>query len=527
MTNPNVSTWLAELAGPFEPGTVVLAGAGPGDPGLISLKAAARLSQCDTVLYDQLANPELLSLAPDDAERVYVGKAAGLHSVPQDQLNQRLVDLAHAGRRIVRLKGGDPFVFGRGGEEAEALAAAGVRFEIIPGITAAVAAPAYAGIPVTHRDWTSTFALVTGHEDPTKADSNIDFAALARIGTVAFYMGVRNLAANCEQLVANGLAPDTPAAVIRCGTSGDQRTLVATVSDIAARAAAEGITPPAMTIIGRVVGLRDRLNWFEALPLFGQTVVITRTRHQSSALASRLRAMGASVLEAPTIALAPPDNPTAVDAALKRIASYDWLVLTSVNGVDVLVDRMRALGLDARALGSLKLAAIGSATGQRLREHFLEPDVIPEQFVAESLAAEFTQRDMDGKRVLMLRADIARPALRDALRGCGAMCDDVAAYATIAPEALPAAVLDRLEAGTVDWITFTSSSTFANFVTLLGAERLRTYVTRTRPVRLASIGPITSKTIRDAGFEPAVEAIEHTIPGLVQAMRECGSDGCA
>lgn len=516
--NSVITSWLADAAGPFEAGMVVLAGAGPGDPGLISLKAAARLTQCDVVLYDQLANPELLALAPDTAQRIYVGKQAGLHAIPQGQLNAKLVELARAGRRVVRLKGGDPFVFGRGGEECEALAEAGVPFEVIPGITAAVAAPAYAGIPVTHRNWTATFALVTGHEDPAKTESNIDFGALARIGTVAFYMGVKNLAANCRRLIEHGLAPDTPAAVIRQGTRGDQRTVVGTAADIAERATAAGITPPAMTLIGRVVGLREKLNWFETRPLFGRTIVVTRTRQQASALSSQLRALGAEVLEAPTIELAGLEDPGAIrriDAALQQVATYDWLVLTSVNGVDAMVQRMRALNMDARSLGPVRLAAIGTATAQRLGEYFLMPEVVPEQFVAEALAAKLAGLDMQGKRVLMLRADIARPALREALLRCGAKVDDLAIYRTIRPASLPEPVVERLGAGEVDWITFTSSSTFRYFLELFGAERLRALAPRTR---LASIGPITSATMREAGFAPAVEAAEHTIPALVRAI---------
>jgi uroporphyrinogen III methyltransferase/synthase len=516
MVRPTIAKWFAELAGPFQPGSVVLAGAGPGDPGLVSLKVAARLTQCDVVLFDQLANPTLLEYVSEDAEQLYVGKKAGTHTVPQDKLNDRLVELARDGLRVVRLKGGDPFVFGRGGEEAEALADAGIRFEVIPGVTAAVAAPAYAGIPVTHRDWTSTFALVTGHEDPTKPQSGIDFAALARIGTIAFYMGVKNLAANCAGLVAAGLDPSTPAAVIHRGTWGDQRTVAGTVADIADRAAAAEIRPPALTIIGRVVGLRERLNWYECRPLFGQTVVVTRTRQQASVLSARLGDLGAMVYEAPTIELVAPEDPEAVDAALARLGTYDWLVLTSVNGVDAMVQRLGALTLDARALGSVRLAAIGSATADRLREYFLDPEVVPDKFVAESLAAALAEYDLAAKRVLMLRADIARPALREALARCGATCDDIPIYRTARPASLPADIVERLNTRAVDWITFTSSSTFSNFLELYGADALRTIADRTR---LASIGPIASKTIRDAGFTPAVEASEHTIPGLVEAIR--------
>ena len=514
--SPTVADWVAGFAGPFEPGTVVLAGAGPGDPGLITLRAAGCLARCDVVLYDHLVSPDLLEIAPPAARRLYVGKEAARHSISQERLNEKLIELARAGRRVVRLKGGDPFVFGRGGEEAEALAEARVPFEIVPGVTAAVAAPAYAGIPVTHRDWTATLALVTGHEDPAKPASNVDFGALARMGTIAFYMGVRNLAANCRALIEAGLAPDTPAVVIQNGTLPEQRVVVGTVADIVERAAAAGIAPPAVTLIGRVGRLREKLAWFERRPLHGQTVIVTRTRHQASALSCELRRLGAAVLEAPTIELAPPPDPAAVDAALRGIGAYDWLVLTSVNGVDAMVARMRGLGLDARSLGRVRIAAIGAATAGRLEAYFLRPEVVPQEFVAEALAGELARFDLRGKRVLMLRADIARPALRDALGQLGAVCDDVALYRTVRPAALPPRVMERLDSGTVDWITFTSSSTFTNFLDLFGADRLRTLGPR---VKLASIGPVTSQTIREAGFEPTVEATEHTIPGLVRAIR--------
>lgn len=517
MLDPAVAAWLSDSAGVLDPGMVALVGAGPGDPGLITIKAAAYLAQCDAVLYDHLANPELLALAPDTTERINVGKSAGLHTLPQEQIHERLIALARAGRRVVRLKGGDPFVFGRGGEECEALAAAGVPFVVVPGVTAAIAAPAYAGIPVTHRDWTATLALVTGHEDPTKPASNIDFAALARIGTVAFYMSVKNLAANCRELVAHGLAPDTPAAVIQNGTRPDQQTVVGTVADIAARAEAAGVTPPAMTLIGRVAGLHERLAWFERRPLFGRTIVVTRTRHQASALSGRLRALGAQVLEAPTIELGPPQDPGAVDDALRRLAAYDWVIFTSVNGVDAAAARMKALGLDARAFSGARLAAIGTATAERMEQYFLRPEVVPEQFVAEALAVALERMSMRGRRVLMLRADVARPALREALERCGATCDDIAIYRTLRPESLPAEVATRLDAGRVDWITFTSSRTFLHFVDLLGPDRARPALAR---VRLASIGPITTATMAESGFTPTVEAAVHTIPGLVQAIVE-------
>lgn len=515
MFDHEVMATMTDLVGPFRPGIVSLVGAGPGDPTLVSVRGAVRIAQADAILYDRLASPKLVALASPNAELINVGKMPDRHPIPQDEIERLLIEHARAGRRVVRLKGGDPFVFGRGGEECEALAEAGIDFEVVPGITAAIAAPAYAGIPVTHRDWTATFALVTGHEDPAKAESNIDFAALARIGTVAFYMGVKRLGENLGKLIEAGLDPDTPAALIRWGTRPDQRTITGTVSNLAERAAAAGIGPPAMTVVGQVAGLRDRLSWYERGPLFGQRIVVTRTRQQASELAGKLAGLGADVLEAPTIRIEPPDDFGPIDAALRAIGDYDWLVLTSVNGVEATVARMRACGLDARALAGVRVAAIGSATADRLRRHFIEPEVVPDKFVAEALAEAIIELgDVRDQRFLLLRADIARPALRQALSDAGGLCDDLPIYRTLPADRLPDELTDALTQGDVAWITFASSSTFANFLDLLdesGRQALR-------DVRLASIGPITSKTIRAAGYEPAVEATTHTIDGLVDAI---------
>ncbi len=513
---------LTDRIGPFRPGTASLVGAGPGDPTLISVRGAVRIAQADCILYDRLANESLLRLARPDAELIPVGKFPDKHPVPQDEIERILVAKTQAGLRVVRLKGGDPFVFGRGGEECEALAAAGLEFEVVPGITAAIAAPAYAGIPVTHRDWTATFALVTGHEDPTKPASNIDWTALAKIGTVTFYMGVKHLAANCRRLIEAGMDPNTPAALIAWGTRQDQRTLTGTVSDIGQRAEAAGFKPPAMTIIGQVVGLRETLNWFERRPLFGQRIVVTRTRQQASALAGRLMDLGAEVIEAPTIAVEPPACWDAVDRALRGLEQYHWLVLTSVNGVDATVERMRACGMDARALAGVRVAAIGSATADRLRRYFVEPELVPDEFVAEALAESLIKLDdVRGKRFLLLRADIARPALRKALQDAGALCDEVAIYRTVPARELPPRVAEGIVEGSIDWITFTSSSTFTNFLGLLD-DAARSSL---KDVHLASIGPITSETIRQAGHEPTVEAKVHTIDGLVDAI--LGADRAA
>ncbi len=505
--------WNAVLP-PMPPGGVALVGAGPGDPLLISLRAAGRIAQADAVVYDALANESLLDLASPAAERIYVGKRAGAHKMSQDEINELLVTLARQGKRVARLKGGDPLIFGRGSEEAERLTEAGVPFEIVPGITAAAGAAAYAGLPLTDRRFTSTLALVTGHEDPTKAGSAIDYRALAQMGSIVLYMGLRTLPQHAAALIEAGMPADTPAAVVSRATLPVQRTVTGTLADIAARAQAAEVVAPALTLIGGAVTLRERVGWFENLPLFGRTVVVTRTRQQASVLAGRLTAMGARVIEAPTIEVVPADVGP-IDAALREVGRFDWLIVTSVNGVRALVEGMRRVGLDARALAGVKIGAIGSATAGALADHFLRADVVPEAYVAEALAEALRQADtLTGKRVLLLRADIARPALREALADLGAVCEEVSAYEIRKPVDLPAGLEEALEAGDVDWVTFTSSSTFENLRALLG-ERAQAWL---GTVKLASIGPITSRTIRAVGLEPAVEAEPYTIGALVEAI---------
>lgn len=495
-------------------GSVSLIGAGPGDPSLISLKAAVRIVQADAVVHDALANKALLQLASDKAERIYVGKRAGAHKMAQEQINDLLVELAKAGKRVARLKGGDPLIFGRGSEEAERLAHEGVPFEIVPGITAAAGAAAYAGIPLTDRRHTSTLTFVTGHEDPTKEDSSIDYAALAKMGSLVLYMGLRTLPQHARSLIAAGMRPDTPAAVVSRATLPQQRSVVGTIQDIAGKAEAAGIVAPALTLIGGAVSLRETISWFERLPLFGRTVAVTRTRHQVSALAARLAALGANVIEAPTIELAP-GEPGPIDEALRNLSRYSWLIVTSVNGVEALVRQMRQRGLDARALGHLRIGAIGSATAESLGRYFLQADVVPDAFVAEALATALQKADaFAGKRVLLFRADIARPALTHALQQLGAICDDVSAYKIGKPAGLPAELAEALTAGRLNWITFTSSSTFSNLRELLGPNAEK----HLRDVKIASIGPVTSEALRNAGLEPTVEAKPYTVEALVEAI---------
>ncbi|QOV87306.1 uroporphyrinogen-III C-methyltransferase [Humisphaera borealis] len=513
----------------LSPGIVYLVGAGPGDVGLITVRGRDLLEQADVVVYDYLSNPLLLGHAPQ-ARAIYVGKKAAQHSMTQDEINALLVREGLAGHKVVRLKGGDPFVFGRGGEECEALHNAGVPFEVVPGITAAIAAPAYAGIPVTHRDFNSSFTFITGHEKEEQykedeartreggAASDVDWPSLAKLPCLAFYMGVKSLPRICQRLIENGMPPDMPAATIRWGTHPKQRTVVGTIADLPQKIAEAKLGPPAMTIIGRVVSLRPVMNWFESRPLFGQTVVVTRTRQQASDLSKQLSALGANVLEAPTIELAPPADLIPVDAALKSIGTYDWTVFTSANGVRYVKQRLLEIGLDARAFGRSKLAAIGDATAAAIREELsLKVDLCPQAFVAEALADALRDaNEVKGKRHLLLRADIARPVLRQRLSADGSLeVSDVAVYETRPAAALPPTLIDALAAGDVQWVTFTSSSTAKNFVALLGDD----YKAKLAGVKIASIGPITTATLKDLGLEPTVQAETFNLQGLLSALK--------
>lgn len=510
-------------------GKVFLVGAGPGDPGLITVRGAKLLASAEVVVYDYLSNPRLLAHAPQ-AEAIYVGKKAAAHSFTQEQINALLVEKARDGKRVVRLKGGDPFVFGRGGEECEALSEAGIGFEVVPGVTAAIAAPAYAGIPVTHRDLNSSFTFITGHEkeeeykdEQAKARasgagaSDVDWAALAKLPCLAFYMGVKSLPRICAKLMENGMDAGMPAAVIRWGTTPRQRTIVGTLKDIAEKTAAAKLAPPAMTIIGRVVELRKTLNWFEGRPLFGKTVVVTRTRQQASELSDKLAELGARVIEAPTIELHPPADLKPIDEALLSMRQYDWVVFTSANGVRFTKRRLMEIGEDASAFGSAGIAAIGEATAKAIRDELcMQVDLCPTSFVAEALAESLAQSgEVSGRKFMLLRADIARPLLRDRLNAGGAAeVRDVAVYETKAATALPPELTEALGANEIHWVTFTSSSTAKNFFALL-----EPHGPLSRDVRLASIGPITSDTLRELGRTPAVQAETYDIGGLIEAIR--------
>jgi uroporphyrinogen III methyltransferase / synthase len=494
-------------------GTVYLVGAGPGDPGLATKRALDLIARADVIVHDRLVSPELLRHAPPEAELVHVGKQPGNPSVGQEEINDLLIREALQGKQVVRLKGGDPFVFGRGGEEAEALARAGVRFEVVPGVTAGVAAPAYAGIPVTHRDEASAVAFVTGHEDPGKDESAIDWSALAAFpGTLVFYMGVRNLSMLAERLIEHGRPPEEPAAVVERGSLPGQRTVSASLGKIAERAGSDGIRPPAVTVVGSVASLRERLAWLEPGPLHGSTIAVTRARAQASALAERLSALGAEVVEVPAIRIRPRLDDPEVRRAVESLASghYDIVCLTSANGAELLVEALSRASLDVRALAGATIAAIGPGTAQALRERGLKPDIVPEQSIAESLAEELESLALDGKRVLVARAAEARPVLPARLEGAGAEVDVVALYDTI-PEKLDEKRLSTL--AEADYVTFTSSSTVRRLVDALGGVE-----GFPRAARVVSIGPITSSTARELGLEVHVEAERHDVEGVVAAL---------
>ncbi len=496
-------------------GRVYLVGAGPGDPGLMTLRGLECLRTADTVVYDHLASEQFLDEVPDGAERIYVGKRAGKHTLSQDEINALLVERARAGRSVVRLKGGDPFVFGRGGEEALALADAGIPFEVVPGVTAGVAAAAYAGIPVTHRGLASAVAFVTGHETDDKDASALDWNSLALWkGTLVFYMGVANLASICENLMAHGLAANTPAAVVRWGTTPRQRVVAGTVQTLAERAREADFAPPAVIVIGEVALLRDRLAWFEQRPLFGRRIVVTRARSQASALAERLEALGAMVVESPAIRIEPPDDPAPLRRAIAEREAFDWIIFTSANGVEAFFGALAEAGLDARALAGRRIAAMGSATSERLAAFGVRANLVPATFTTEGLVESLTaQANLKGTRILCPRADIAPKELIERLAAGGANVTELTAYRTVANNEGAEAVAAMLGRDEVDWLTFTSSSTVKNFFAAIPADAVRA-----SRARSASIGPSTSATLRSVGIEPAVEADPHTIDGLVATI---------
>lgn len=497
-------------------GKVYLIGAGPGDPGLLGLKAKECLETADAVVYDRLADPRIIEFCRKDAEMVYVGKASANHTMRQPDINKLLVKLAAEGKTVARLKGGDPFVFGRGGEEAIELLEAGLPFEFVPGVTSAIAVAEYAGIPVTHRHVATSFAVITGHEDPTKGESTINWKGLATaVDTLVFLMGVENIERISSQLIANGRSADCPAAVIRWGTRPEQRTLITTVGQAAADVKATGMKPPAIFLVGEVVKLREQLQWFDNKPLFGKTVVVTRARAQASALTKKLEAQGARVLEVPAIKIVPPADFAPLDKAIAEIDTYKWLILTSVNGVKYFFDRLLKAGKDSRALCGVKIAAIGSATAEALKGYGITADLIPSAYKAEELADALAADTKAGDKLLLARAKVARNVLPERLRALGAQVDVVTAYETVADCQNKDELLEALESGEASLVTFTSSSTVTNLLDVLGDKK-----DLLNKVALAAIGPVTAETLEKHGLKPAVSAAEYTIDGLMTAIEE-------
>lgn len=487
-------------------GIVYLVGAGPGAPGLLTLRGAELIRRAEVLVYDYLAAPEILNLAPESCRRIYVGKMAGNHAKTQDEINQILVDEAKAGRVVVRLKGGDPYIFGRGGEEAQELYKAGIVFEVVPGISSTVGAAAYAGIPLTHRDFNSQVALITGHEKPDKPESAHDWSALARMGTISMVMGVRNLDHVCRSLIEAGKPADTPAALIQWGTTTRQRALTGTLADLAAKAEAENIGPPSLFVAGGVVTLREQLNWFESRPLFGRKILVTRSRDQASRLSSALTELGAEVWERPTIAIKPTDDPGYFKSAFNRLASYQWLVFTSPNGAGLFLKALLGSDRDIRALAGLKIAVIGPGTAEALKPFGLKADLMPnKQYVAESLLEALKAAGVKGAKVLLARAQEGRDILPQGLIEAGAELTDLSVYKTVKaiwPEPLP---------GRPDLVTFTSSSTVSGLADIVPLEERKNYPA-------ASIGPVTTKTAKELGFPVVVEAKKATIDDLVLAV---------
>jgi uroporphyrinogen III methyltransferase/synthase len=493
---------------------VYLVGAGPGDAGLLTLRGAELLRRADVVVFDALANPELLRLAPPGAELISRGHNMAM---PQAEIAATIIARAKAGKTVVRLKGGDPFIFGRGGEEAEALAAEKISFEIVPGVSAISAVPNYAGIPLTHRAHCSSFTVFTGHSDSHDAATALRYEQIAKIpGTKVVLMGTENLGDWTKSLVAHGMAPETPVAVIQWGTLGKQKSVSGTLATIAKLAVEKKIVPPALTIVGDVVKLRGKLNWFENLPLFGKRIVVTRRTGQAGTFAKRLSELGADVLEVPTIRITLPTEKDAIVDCLLELNAYDWLVFTSANGVTAFFDLFFKRFHDMRDIGGARIAAVGPATAAKLRELHLQVDLQPEDATAKKLAAAFAKFEtIENLKMCLLRAEVANRELPEALEELGAIVDDIAIYKTVAETEDPAGAGARLLAEGADWVTFTSSSTAEHFHARFDLPKL---MKKFPQLKLASIGPETSKTIRALKLEPAVEAKEHTTDGLIAAL---------
>lgn len=497
-------------------GLVYLVGAGPGDPKLITVKGLEAIRKAQVIIYDRLAGRRLLAFARPGAELIYAGKSPDRHTLKQEEINRLMVEKASENKIVTRLKGGDPFVFGRGGEEAEALVQAGIPFEIVPGVTSAVAVPAYAGIPVTHRDCASILSIITGNEDPEKDDSGIAWDNLAATaGTLVFLMGMNNLSKITGRLLKYGKPKDTPAALIRWGTTPEQQTLVGTLGDISDKALQTGFKNPAVIVVGEVVSLREKLNWFENKPLFGKRVLVTRAREQASRLSEIIYALGGEPVEYPTIRIAEPDDYAKMDIAIQEIESFDWIIFTSVNGVASFFRRLRHHRQDVRRLHRARLCAIGPRTREALENYGLLVETVPDEYRAEEIARELTGKVAVGDRVLLPRAEIARKVLPETLTAMGALVTEAPAYRTLAGDGDSGLVKEMLQKKEIQIITFTSSSTVQNFVKMLEAANLSDM---TEGVTVACIGPVTADTARSLGIKVDVVAGEYTIEGLVTAI---------
>ncbi len=501
-------------------GKVYLVGAGPGDPGLITMRGKYLLERAQVVVYDHLASKKLLKYVPQNAELIYAGKRGGIkHTFTQHEINQMLIDKASAGKTVVRLKGGDPFIFGRGGEEIEEIIKYNIPFEVVPGVTSATAAATYAGIPITHREYTSSVAFITGHEDPTKPDSSIAWDKIATgVGTIIVYMGIKNLPVIAENLIKNGRSPDTPVAVVRWASTPEQRSVVgtlATISDIVSQA---GIKPPSLIIVGEVVTLRDKIDWFEHRPLYGKRILVTRTREQASELVSRLEESGANCIEFSTITLKPPESYEILDRELARISQYDWLLFTSINAIKFFFSRLYELGMDGRDLKGPQIAVVGKATSDALSAFGLKADLIPEIFTGDGLAESLIAKGVQDKKILIPRALKAREILPQELQKAGADVTIATAYRTVQPKGRKMALRQEFEDKHIDLVTFTSSSTVTNFLKMLDADSKEDLHRLMQNVLVVAIGPITAKTAEKSGLSVHIQPEKFTIPDMVNSM---------
>ncbi|ADW18712.1 uroporphyrinogen-III C-methyltransferase; uroporphyrinogen-III synthase [Desulfobulbus propionicus DSM 2032] len=501
-------------------GKVYLVGAGPGDPGLITLRGKYLLEHAEVVVYDYLANPKLLSYVPKTAQLIYAGKkGGGLHAFTQQGINRLLVDHAQQGKMVVRLKGGDPFIFGRGAEEIEELVSEGIDFEVVPGVTSATAAATYAGIPITHREYTASVAFVTGHEDPTKKFSNISWEKLATgAGTIVIYMGIKTLPSITQKLIDHGRSPDTPVAVVRWASTPQQRSVVGTLATICDVVAQADIKPPALVIVGEVVKLRSTIDWFEKRPLFGRRIVVTRTREQASDLVAKLEEYGAECLEYSTIHIEPVADYRVLDQALAEIHAYAWLLFTSLNAVTYFFQRLFVLGHDSRHLAGTKIAVVGKATAEELKKYGLKADLIPDKFTGEGLAKALVETEVNGSRILLPRALKASDLLPETLIDAGAEVTIAPVYQNVPPQGRKEELRDQLESGSIDLITFTSSSTVTNFLAMLDAGSDEELHRLMDAVRIAAIGPITAETVREHGLRVDIQPERYTIDDMVHAI---------